>query len=208
MYLGFQTVRNMVLTTTMDSIYARQDLSAYSFTKNGLSEHSLGCAIGSQILSRKLRPGLADSAYTAGLLHDVGKIVLGKFVKENRGQLIELSKGNFITLEAEHEVLGVDHAEVGSRIADRWNFPQELILAIGFHHHPDSTDGRPLLAVIAYLANIVVLRIGCGLQDGPHVEEISPYCAEATGYSETEMSELCEEVSKAIKTFSQSAQKA
>jgi len=198
MYLGFQTVRNMVLSTTMDDVYTRQDVSAYNYSPEGLSEHSFATAVAAQVISRKLRPGLADTAFTAGLLHDVGKIVLAKYVQEQKAELVEKSGSSHITQAAEQEILGLNHAQVGSKIGDKWNFPQELILAIGYHHHPEEADGRPLLAVITYLANLVVLRLGIGLADGPFEGTISEYCIESTGYSEEEMEGLCEEIKNAV----------
>ncbi|NUN95610.1 MAG: HDOD domain-containing protein [Candidatus Omnitrophica bacterium] len=207
MYLGFQTVRNMVLSTAVDHVYAKVDLSAYNHTQNGLSEHSFAVAVASQVISKRLRPGLGDTAFTAGLLHDVGKIVLAKYVRGSKERLIELSGSPHITRDAELEILGTDHAQVGSQIADHWNFPQELTLAIGYHHNPEDARGRPLLAVITYLANNVVLRLGNGLLSGPVVLPISEYCAEATGYTEETVDALGEEVRGAIQSMATAANK-
>ncbi len=201
MYLGFQTVRNMVLSTAVDQVYSKIDLSAYNHGANGLSEHSFAVAVASQVLSKRLRPGLGDTAFTAGLLHDVGKIVLAKYVRNSRQELVALSGSPHITREAELEILGTDHAQVGSQIVDHWNFPQELTLAIGYHHNPEDARGRPLLAVITYLANNVVLRLGLGLIAGPTVLPISAYCAEATGYTEDSMDTLGAEVQDAIQSM-------
>jgi len=199
MYLGFQTVRNMVLSTALDRIYERTDLSVYHYTPHGLSEHSFATAVASQVISKKLRPGLGDTAFTAGLLHAVGKIVLAKYAREHREQLLQVSGADYITSEAERQVFGADYAEVGAKIADNWNFPQELILSIGHHLQPEEAKGRPLLAVIVYLGNIVCLRLGAGLTTGPRVVPISDYCTESTGISEDEMPALCEEVHENVR---------
>lgn len=207
MYLGFQTVRNMVLSSAVDQIYQKQDLESYNYQKNGLSDHSISVAVAAQVISKNLRPGLADTAYTAGLLHDVGKIVLAKYVRENIDKLREISNGQRITLEAEREVFGLDHAQVGAQIADSWNFPQELTLAIGYHHHPEDAKGRPLLAVITYLANIVCLRLGHGLASGPLDLSVSPFCAEATGYDENSMPELGKQVEEALEALKKTGER-
>ncbi len=199
MYLGFQTVRNMVLSTAMDKIYERVDLSVYQYTPHGLSEHSFATAVASQVISKKLRPGLGDTAFTAGLLHAVGKIVMAKYAREHRDQLVEISGGDHITSEAEKAVFGADYAEVGAKIADNWNFPQELILAIGYHLQPEEAKGRPLLAAIVYLGNIVCQRLGVGLITGPRVVQISDYCTEATGVNEDDMVALTKEVHDSVR---------
>jgi putative nucleotidyltransferase with HDIG domain len=201
MYLGFQTVRNMVLSTAMDQVYALQDMSVYNYAKNGLTDHSFACAVAAQVISKKLRPGLGDTAFTAGLLHDVGKIVLAKYAKAYKERLIEVSGSNRITREAEAQVFGSDHAQIGAQIADSWNFPQELALAIGFHHNPEDAKGRPLLAVITYLANCVCLRLGTGLAEGAYTVPLSGYCSESTGYTEESVEELCAEVATAIQSM-------
>jgi HD-like signal output (HDOD) protein len=180
MYLGFQTVRNMVLTSTLDRVYADYDLSFYNFEPGGLSRHSFATAIASQVISKKLRPGLRDTAFTAGLLHGVGKIILGKYVREHKNELMEVTDGQFVTREA--------------KIADNWNFPQELILAIGYHPEPELAPGKPLLSVIVYLAQNTCKRLGVGLLGGPIVSPLSDYCAEATGTTEEDMDALLAEV--------------
>ena len=203
MYLGFQPVRNMVLSTALEKLYQRADLSVYNYSPQGLSEHSFGTAVASQVISKKLRPGLGDTAFTAGLLHAVGKIVLAKYASEHKEELLAISGSDHITSEAEKQIFGADYAEVGAKIADSWNFPQELILAIGYHLKPEEAAGRPLLAVIVSLGNNTCLRLGLGLNTGPLIVPLSEYCSEATGISEEAMPELCEEVRKAIQSMSQ-----
>jgi len=200
MYLGFQTVRNMVLTSTLDRVYADYDLSFYNYEPGGLSRHSFGAAIAAQVISKKLRPGLRDTAFTAGLLHGVGKIILGKYVREHKNELLEFSDGQFVTRGAEREVFGTDYAEVGSKIADNWNFPQELILAIGYHPEPEQAPGKPLLAAIVYLAQNACNRIGVGLLGGSVVAPLSDYCVEATGTTEEDMEALCEEIARSLES--------
>ncbi|MCA9424336.1 MAG: HDOD domain-containing protein [Candidatus Omnitrophica bacterium] len=199
MYLGFQTVRNMVLATAMENLYQREDLSVYGYTPHGLSEHSFATAVASQVVSKKLRPGLGDTAFTAGLLHAVGRIVLAKYAREHETKLREVSEADHITSQAEKEVFGADYAEIGAKIADNWNFPQELILAIGYHLDPEEAKGRPLLAVIVYLGNVVCQRLGVGLIEGPREIPLSDYCTEATGVSEEDMKSLCEEVHENVR---------
>ncbi len=198
MYLGFQTVRNMVLTSAMNQVYLLQDMSIYNYKRNGLSDHSSAVAIAAQVLSKKLRPGLTDTAFTAGLLHDVGKIVLAKYLREHTDFHPHRAGSSQISRSIEHDLFGLDHAEVGAQIADNWNFPQELTLAIGYHHNPDEAKGRPLLAVITYLADNVCLRLGIGLASGGLLPPVSNYCSEATGFTEDRMEDLMKEVHEAV----------
>jgi len=201
MYLGFQTVRNMVLSSTINKIMNEYDLSMYNYAKNGLADHSFATAVASQVIAKRLRPGLRDTAFTGGLLHDVGKIILCRFVEDHRSELAGFSNSSLVTASAERELFGTDHAEVGAKVADNWNFPQELILAIGYHHNPEEAKGRPLLAVIVYLANNVCLRLGNGLVGGPVEEPISEYCIESTGTGEEDLPDLIEEVRQSLEAI-------
>lgn len=201
MYLGFQTIRNMLLTSSMDRLFRGYDLTAYGHTESGLSEHSTATAIAATCLSKKLRPGLSDTSYTAGLLHDVGKILICGYIKQEGIQFSPSTSAGVISIEDERAALGTDHAEIGAFIADKWNFPQELILAIGSHHNPDSAPGRPLLAAITYLANNIAMRLGNGYSAGPQIQPVSDYCVDSTGFGEAEMPELLAEVENQVASF-------
>lgn len=205
MYLGFQTVRNMVLSSAVNQVFLKNDLSIYNYKNNGISDHSFAVAVACQVIARKLRPGLSDTAFTSGLLHDVGKIILGKYLKEHEQSLQQRTNNPQVTRAMELELFGMDHAQVGAHIADNWNFPQELTLAIGFHHNPDEAKGRPLLAVITYLADIVCLRMGTGLSNPGIPPPISDYCYEATGYSDDSVDDLCTEVQTALQSTAKPA---
>jgi putative nucleotidyltransferase with HDIG domain len=202
MYLGFQTVRNMVLSSTIDQVLKGYDLSMYNYERGGLGKHSFATAVASQVISKQLRPGLRDTAFTAGLLHDVGKIILGKYIQDHKNDLLALSESEIVTREAEKGFFGADHAEVGARIADNWNFPQELTLAIGFHHKPEDAKGRPLLAVIVCLADNICLRLGDGLLSACVERPLGEYVVESTGTSEEEIGPLGEQVRESIDAMS------
>ncbi|HNT36263.1 MAG TPA: HDOD domain-containing protein, partial [bacterium] len=122
MYLGFQTVRNLVMTCTMQDVYAGQ-MQGYGYPEGGLWKHSVSVAIASQILCKKIRPGLNDTAFTAGLLHDLGKTILNKHVGGRFQEVAAvMQQKNAMMHEAEAEVFGFDHAIIGAKIADQWNF--------------------------------------------------------------------------------------
>jgi putative nucleotidyltransferase with HDIG domain len=201
MYLGFQTVRNMVLSGAINQVFYNQDLTVYNYKKNGITEHSFATAVACQVISKKLRPGLSDTAFTAGLLHDVGKIVLARHLKLHESLFVGKNISR-ITRDIEQDLFGMDHAQVGTNIADNWNFPQELTLAIGYHHNPEGAPGRPLLAVITYLADNITLRLGIGLLNGPTITPLSNYCSEATGFIEDKMDDLGKEVADALQAMS------
>jgi putative nucleotidyltransferase with HDIG domain len=98
--------------------------------------------------------------FTAGLLHDLGKSVLSQFVEAGAGDILTLVKTKGRTfLEAELEVLGMHHAELGARVAERWNFSPELVELIRYHHEPEARpESKPLAAL--HVANALTQLSG------------------------------------------------
>ncbi|MBE7559427.1 HDOD domain-containing protein [bacterium] len=199
MYLGFHTVRNLVLTSTMSDFLAR-DVSGYGYAKGGLWQHSVAVAVGAEQLCKRLRPGLQDVAFTAGLIHDIGKVVLSRFVADAwddiRGYM---EKNNVPFMEAERQILGFDHALLGAKIADTWNFPQELVNSIGYHHKPEDAKGRPLLSVIVHLADVAALQMGYGLGYDGLMYPLSEYAVRTANMSQKDMEELYATLEESMK---------
>ncbi len=133
-----------------------------------LQEHELWLhgAVASHAASEllKLRPevGIPRVAPVAALLHDLGKLVMSRFLKAEVKALVARAKERQITfVEAEREVLGCDHAQVGAELARRWKFPEEIAQAIEFHHHPPAVPSAVVDAVV--MANLVAKSVGTGL---------------------------------------------
>ena len=136
-YLGQQELIRAVQTAGISKFFRKGGQKNVDQSKD-LWEHSVAVALMSQILSRKLFSREDPVLYTAALLHDVGKIIMGEYVHESFERIIsrvEELKCSF--LEAEEAVIGINHADLGGRIATRWNFPAEIRDAIAFHHQPD-----------------------------------------------------------------------
>ena len=102
------------------------------------------------------------------MFHDLGKLVLDTYFHEEFTRVVSLVKGKGILIrDAEEQVLGFDHAEVGSIVADRWNLPPTLIKAIRFHHNPSLAHGSMRMVAIVHLADVFcrALSIGNGGDD-------------------------------------------
>ena len=142
-YLGQQNLIRAIQTASSTRFFMATP-RGYVSQAAELWQHSVAVALMSQILSRKIF-GREDSIlYTASLLHDVGKIILGEYVHKSF-QLIEdlVTKDGYSFLEAEEKVIGINHAELGGKIAVHWNFPPEIKNPIAFHHNPNLLVGEP-----------------------------------------------------------------
>jgi putative nucleotidyltransferase with HDIG domain len=136
-YLGQQQLIRAVQTAGISKIYSKGG-KGYVAQSQDLWEHSVAVALMSQILSRKIYSQEDSTLYTAALLHDVGKIIMGVYVQDSFDQIMQRVKnGKCSFLEAEEEIIGINHADVGGRIAAHWNFPADVRDAIAYHHRPD-----------------------------------------------------------------------
>jgi putative nucleotidyltransferase with HDIG domain len=116
-------------------------------------------------IAAKRRLEAEAHAFTAGLLHDVGKVLLGTFVDVDDGPIKELVELDNLTFnEAERMVLGVDHAEVGAHLLEKWNLPDAVAAVTRWHHEPSRLEGelRDLVDLV-HVADVICLDCGWGL---------------------------------------------
>ena len=114
-------------------------------------------------LVRELELESGDDIFTAALLHDVGKMVLGQFIDDDYAAL-EAAAGSTVSFEiAEKEVLGTDHAEVGARILEQWSLPEALVHAVRWHHNPEKSEEVHPSTDIVHVANMLCLMLGIGV---------------------------------------------
>jgi putative nucleotidyltransferase with HDIG domain len=160
-YLGKNNLIRIVQTAGV-SRYFTQKGRGYVEKANELWEHSVAVAIMSQILSQKVLKCEDEKLYLAALLHDVGKMVMGEFVNESFETIARLvAEGGYSFLEAEEAVIGINHAELGGKIAERWNFPKEIIVALTYHHRPDLIEkNNNVIMWLVYLADQVCILTG------------------------------------------------
>ncbi len=163
MYLGQKNLIRAIQTAGISKYY-KKGSSGYFDRATDLWEHSVAVALMSQILSRMITGDEDTTLYTAALLHDVGKIIMGEFVQDEMKKITMLVSGRQMSfLEAEETVLGINHAELGGRIAAHWNFPDEIRDAISFHHRPDLLEKEDkIMPWIVYMADEACLMMGIG----------------------------------------------
>jgi len=117
-------------------------------------KHSAQCAAAANVLARRCRIEDKSGIFAAGLLHDIGKLVLVEVMAERYAQIVARVKEEGRDIVAvEEDYLGVSHAEIGYLLADHWQFPPEMTGAIRFHHKPELSGHKPVFTAIIALAD-------------------------------------------------------
>jgi putative nucleotidyltransferase with HDIG domain len=152
--LGHQQILHIVLTLAFGSTMA-VSLPGYAAESCALWQHSLTTAMAAEVVANAgLEVNVESSvAFTAGLLHDFGKLVVGQVIDAPLQAAIQGRMTDGLSrVAAEHEILGTDHAEVGACLLKSWNLPDEVVEAVANHHRP-TLEPRPLLSAVVHVAN-------------------------------------------------------
>ena len=170
----------------------------YDLTRGELWRHSVAAALAAERLGQYAAVRIPGAAFTAALLHDIGKVPLNRRLgPDGLRRLWSLVEDEGLTpLAAERRLLGTDHAEAGGAVARQWGLPEMLADAIASHHEPDA--GQSTLADAVHLANLVAKFSGVGLgSDGMDVN-MSDGAAHRLGITSDRLEALCADVSAGL----------
>lgn len=161
--LGTNRVFQMVLCMSVAPL-VRKPIKGYDCDSEGLWRHSIAAAICAEQLVAQLNLKDLEEAFTAGLLHDMGKVVLGTFVEVDDEPIKEIMALDGLSFnEAEQMVLGIDHAEVAAKLLTAWNLPAEVVAAARWHHQPHLADeSYQTIVDVVHVADILCLDFGLG----------------------------------------------
>lgn len=156
--LGAQIVVHLILASAMEN-FLKTTSAGYSMSKGGVYHHAIAAGIVSEHIARTTGRATPDVAYTAGLLHDIGKVVLDQYVGAALPNFYRTvyADGKEL-LQAERELLGITHSEAGARLAKLWSFPAPLVNVIAYHAEPELSHGDSELTHVVYLANLLLSR--------------------------------------------------
>ena len=181
--LGFDVVRGVVLSA---SVFELMDKGIV-----GLWEHSLGTAIASGVIAKALYFPEPEEVSVAGLLHDIGKVVVPGKMPRTYTRICKIIKNTTLPIgEAEKKILGFDHCRIGMWLADEWNFPPNLTEPIIYHHTPSLAKEAALQTAIVHLADILIRAKGFGFGGDPWVPKINKEAWDLLGFSMEELEEV------------------
>ncbi len=155
--MGFAEVQNIALSV---SIFGRFLAPARMFDRRQFWEHCFATAVTAEALQRRVNAHTNDG-FVAGLLHDIGRVVLDQHFPDEFEEVVELAERQQISLlDAERKVLGVTHGDIGYWVTEKWNLPTMLTDSVLFHHTPFSCRESYVLTSIIHVADIISKAFG------------------------------------------------
>jgi putative nucleotidyltransferase with HDIG domain len=184
--LGFNTVRNLVLGVSAFGMLTQKSGSS-GLDRTKFWEHCVAVAVASSVMAKKRRPvnrSVSEEAFIAGLLHDIGKLFLDCYFPVQYAVTLLFGQREALSvLASEQRVLEIDHAAVGRRIAEHWNFPPLLASAIGGHHEPVSGSEHFESTALIHAADWIVWQAGCGGMQTEVMPELAGSVEEWLGFT-------------------------
>lgn len=185
--LGVNVVKSLALSSSIFEFMEKNSV--------GLWEHSLGTATAAGIIARKLGLPEVEEITTAGLLHDIGKVIIGLKCTDEMAAIRQLiQKDELYIREAEKQVLDTDHAEVGGWLSKSWFLPEKLSEPINYHHNVAASEDHRIKTSVVHLADVLIKASGFGDSGDPYVPEIQPLAWETLKMDESVLQEMVKEL--------------
>jgi putative nucleotidyltransferase with HDIG domain len=163
-FLGENLFVKMIISAAVNEFFDASG-NGYSLCMGGLFHHAVGTALTAEKIAHFTGKAPLSTAYTAGLLHDIGKVVLDQFIATAFPLFYrKLNSEEAYSITIEREIFGTDHTAVGRTLAEMWAFPESLTATIAHHHQPEKSLQHTELAHIIFLADLLMARFNTGLE--------------------------------------------
>jgi putative nucleotidyltransferase with HDIG domain len=159
--LGFNTIKSIVLSSSIFDVFKKGASSG--FDRQEFWKHSIGCGAISRMIARRLGFPAPEEVFIAGLLHDIGKIVMDQYAHDRFMEVLQQTRArDCLLVQAESDLLGVTHAEVGAWLFDKWNLSKGLVETTRCHHNPALATENSRTAAIVHVSDIFARAIRFG----------------------------------------------
>ena len=178
--LGLRKLIQLVVASCVNSVMDKP-VPGYDLPPGDLWRHSIAVSIAAEALVKDKKNVDAEDIFTPALLHDIGKLILGSFVKDELDDIEKIASQGVPYVVAENMVLGTDHAQVGAEVLTQWSFPQDIVEAVRWHHDPDYPEKVKASVDVVYLSNLLCQTNGNGGGDDGPTPDLSPTVIERLG---------------------------
>lgn len=193
--LGSKKLIQLVVASCVSAVMDKP-VPGYNLPPGDLWRHSIAVSIAAEALVKDKKNIDGNDIFTPALLHDIGKLILGHFVKDELEDIEKIAGKGTPYVVAENMVLGTDHAEVGAQILTQWSFPSDVIAAVRWHHDPDFPEQANASIDIVYLSNLLCQTRGNTNENGGHSYDLSPAVIERLGIDVSEFDSIAGNISE------------
>lgn len=194
--LGIQQIQDMIVASSVLEQF--KGVPDNLVNKDSFWRHSLAVGITARLLAMERRLPKPDKFFVAGLLHDVGRLVLMLQAPESAQAVFELYQREKILLrDAEKKILGFDHQQIAAELLQSWSYPAALVQAVAFHHTPDSSVAK-MEASVVHIADHLVNAMGIGSSGEQFVSSLDDKAWATLGLSSEILARLIEAVDEQI----------
>jgi putative nucleotidyltransferase with HDIG domain len=194
-YLGQRTLESLVLAASVVNLLSKP-IPGYGLEQGDLWKHSIGVAAGARLIAKKIGFQDPEIAYHAGLLCDIGKLVLGVMLLKPDINMEDWQGKPFSDFEQAY--FGVDHATLGAELARQWNLPEPLQVAIAYHHRPSLAGDHMMLASCVHMADAILMMMGVGLGKDGLQYTLDPTAFRLIDWKDAKINELFERVMSVV----------
>lgn len=176
--MGFYNIKQLIIGTSVVNMFINHTKS--DFSREEFWRHSVATASTARLISKKIKYPYPEEAFVGGLIHDIGKLILEQSLHKSFMKTLEYSKKNYIPLiKAEEEIIGINHAEVGSFFAQKWGLPEVYIDVLEKHHksilkNSSLDDSEKKLLSIVKISNNFVKKKYIGNSGNQVITSLTP----------------------------------
>ncbi len=146
--LGLNILAEIIAIASSSKLLGNS-LEGYELAAGALWRHSIAVAFCAKLISKKKFPELVNQAFTAGLIHDSGKLILDSYILERQEEFKDtMTIGGQTFLDAEKVVLGFDHSQIAAKVCEKWKIPKPIAVAVKYHHKPSGLGGNNLAHIV------------------------------------------------------------
>lgn len=195
--LGFNKIKNIALSASIFETF--RGVTGRGFDTKRFWEHSLAVAIATEVVAKDAGLEEQEDAFVAGLLHDIGKIIIAAHLKNEFIAIVKsVEEEGLLMAEAEEKVLGANHALIGKWLGEKWKFPDGLVAPTARHHQPRLAREFRELTYAVHLADILARALGVGNGGDGGIPPIDGVVWDRFDLSTAKIEKLCDAVLEGV----------
>jgi len=174
LHLGFNEIRNIILALSVINLFSKKKLIT-SFRPVEFWKHSIGVGVITRYIGNTLQVPRPENYFLAGILHDIGKLVLFENFGDQYETVLQYSEDRKCQIaDAEKEILGIDHSTAGAILAEKWKMPESVIKVIKYHHDFSNSSEKDVLLAAAHISDIAARIFEFGYGGDDYVQKPNP----------------------------------